>query len=148
MNYNNSNRNNSHSSALSVSKTELSFSSYGGTESLTVTSGASWSISVNPASWGHLTRSGNTLTLKVYANSSTTSRTDYFKLKSGNQEVKVNIKQAASQYNSSPYLNVSKAALFLHQMVVKNQSQSVLTILGRFPQIQIHGDILNKKETL
>ena len=112
LNYNNSNRNNSHSSALSVSKTELSFSSYGGTESLTVTSGASWSISVNPASWGHLTRSGNTLTLKVYANSSTTSRTDYFKLKSGNQEVKVNIKQAASQYNSSPYLNVSKAALF------------------------------------
>ena len=51
LNSNNSNRNNSHSSALSVSKTELSFSSYGGTESLTVTSGASWSISVNSESW-------------------------------------------------------------------------------------------------
>lgn len=86
-----SNRNNSYSSSLSVSKTELSFSSYGGTESLTVTSGTSWSISVNPASWGHLTRSGNTLTLKVDANSSTTLRTDYFKIKSGSQEVKVGI---------------------------------------------------------
>jgi len=54
-------------SALSVSKSNLSFSSYGGTETITV-SGSSWSISVNPASWGHLTRSGNTLTLKVDAN--------------------------------------------------------------------------------
>lgn len=51
MNSNNSNRNNSYSSALYVSKTELSFSSYDGTESLTVTSGASWSISVNSESW-------------------------------------------------------------------------------------------------
>lgn len=51
LNSNNSNRNNSYSSALYVSKTELSFSSYGGTESLTVTSGASWSISVNSESW-------------------------------------------------------------------------------------------------
>lgn len=53
---NSTNRGTSYSSTLSASKSNLSFSSYGGTETITV-SGPSWSISVNPASWGHLTRS-------------------------------------------------------------------------------------------
>ena len=110
-NSNTSNRGISSSSTLSVSKSNLSFSSYGGTETITV-SGPSWSISVNPASWGHLTRSGNTLTLKVDANSSSSSRTDYFKLKSGSQEIKVNVSQSGSSYSSSPYLNVTKTELF------------------------------------
>jgi len=111
-NSNNSVKSNSTRAALSVSKNELYFSSYGGSETLTVTSGSVWTISMNPTSWGHLSRSGNTLTLKVDPNSLNTSRTDYFKLKSGNQEVKVNITQAGLQYNSSPYLNVSKTAMF------------------------------------
>ena len=108
----NSNNSTRSSSTLSASKTELYFNSYGGTENITVSSGSTWSISVNPNNWGHLTRSGNTLTLKVDANSSTTSRTDYFKLKSGTQEVKINITQAGSQYSSSPYLNISKSEMF------------------------------------
>jgi len=107
-----SNDNNSYSSALSVSKTEFSFSSYGGTATLTVSSGSSWSISVNPASWGHLTRSGNTLTLKVDANNGKTSRTDYFKIKAGSQEVRINVSQSGTSYSSSPYLNVSKSELY------------------------------------
>ena len=110
-NSNTSNRGTSSSSTLSVSKSNLSFSSYGGTETINV-SGPSWSISVNPASWGHLTRSGNTLTLKVDANSSSSARTDYFKLKSGSQEIKVNVSQSGSSYSSSPYLNVTKTELF------------------------------------
>ena len=110
-NSNTSNRGTSSSSTLSVSKSNLSFSSYGGTETINV-SGPSWSISVNPASWGHLTRSGNTLTLKVDANSSSSSRTDYFKLKSGSQEIKVNVSQSGSSYSSSPYLNVTKTEMF------------------------------------
>lgn len=110
-NSNTSNRGTSSSSTLSVSKSNLSFSSYGGTETINV-SGPSWSISVNPASWGHLTRSGNTLTLKVDANSSSSARTDYFKLKSGSQEIKVNVSQSGSSYSSSPYLNATKTELF------------------------------------
>ena len=110
-NSNTSNRGTSSSSTLSVSKSNLSFSSYGGTETINV-SGPSWSISVNPASWGHLTRSGNTLTLKVDANSSSSSRTDYFNLKSGSQEIKVNVSQSGSSYSSSPYLNVTKKEMF------------------------------------
>ena len=112
-NYNNANSRNSFYNPFSVSRTDLSFDSNGGTESLTVSSGASWSISVNPNSWGHLMRSGNTLTLRVDANSATSSRTDYFKIKSGEQEIRVNITQSGSSYNtSSPYLNVSKSDLF------------------------------------
>ena len=110
-NSNTSNRGTSSSSTLSVSKSNLSFSSYGGTETINV-SGPSWSISVNPASWGHLTRRGNTLTLKVDANSSSSSRTDYFKLKSGSQEIKVNVSQSGSSYSTSPYVNVTKTEMF------------------------------------
>lgn len=123
-NSNNSTRSNLTSTDFSVSKNELSFSSYGGTETITVSSRSTWSISVNTNSWGHLTRSGNTLTLKVDANTSTTSRTDFFKLKSGNQEVKVNITQVGSQYNSSPYLNVSKTTMFF----ASNGGQESITI--------------------
>ena len=109
---NTSNRGTSSTRTLSVSKSNLSFSSYGGIETITVSGASSWSISVNTASWGHLTRSGNTLTLKVDANSSASSRTDYFKLKLGSQEIKVNISQSGSSYSNSPYLNVTKTEMF------------------------------------
>lgn len=120
----NSIRSISHDSALSVSKNELYFNSYGGTETLTVSSGLSWTISVKPNSWGHLTRDGNILTLKVDANSSSTSRTDYFKLKAGTQEVKITITQAGSQNSGSPYLNVSKSDLYF----ASNGGQESITI--------------------
>lgn len=101
----------SYSSSFSVSKTNLSFHSRGGSETLTVSGSSNWSVSVNPASWGHLTRSGNTITLRVDANSSSSSRTDYFTLKSGSTNIRVNINQSGCQ-NVNTYLNVSKSDLF------------------------------------
>jgi len=81
---------------LSVSPSSMSFDASGGTHTLTVTSNTSWSISVNTASWGHLTRNGNTLTLQIDANTETTERTDYFKIKAGDKEERINIKQSGS----------------------------------------------------
>ena len=92
-----SNRKESSGSALSVSKTELSFGSNGGIESLTVSTGSSWSISVYPASWGYLTRSGDILTLKVDANPNRESRNDYFIIKSKSESLRVNISQAGKK---------------------------------------------------
>ena len=76
---------------LCISTSSLSF---GASErTITVNSNTDWSISVPTASWGHLTRSGNTLTLRVDANTSTSSRTDYFKIKAGDKEEKISISQ-------------------------------------------------------
>lgn len=97
---------------LSVSKSDLSFNSSGGTETITVSSASSWSISVNPTSWGHLTRNGNSLIVKVDANTSIYNRTDFFKLKSGSHEIRVNVVQSGTQIPSTPYLNVSKIDLY------------------------------------
>ena len=78
---------------LSVSQSSFSFGASGGTQTITVNSNTDWSISVPTASWGHLTRSGNTLTLRVDANTSTSSRTDYFIIKAGDKEKKISISQ-------------------------------------------------------
>lgn len=78
---------------LTVSKSELYFDAGGGTKTITVTSNKDWEISVDTYSWGHLTRNGSTLTLKVDENTESTERTDYFKLSAGDKEVKINITQ-------------------------------------------------------
>ena len=81
---------------LTVSRSELYFDASGGTKTITVTSNKDWEISVGTYSWGHLTRNGNTLTLKVDENTESTERTDYFKLTAGDKEVKINITQEAA----------------------------------------------------
>lgn len=82
-----------HQSYLKISSQSASFSSEGGTETFTVSSNGSWGIGIGTVSWGHLTRNGNILTLKVDENTSTSSRTDYFTIKSGGLEKRVNISQ-------------------------------------------------------
>ncbi len=78
---------------LSVSTSNLSFPASGGSKSITVTANSYWYISTNTNNWGHLTRNDNTLTLRVDANNLSSSRTDYFEIKSGDKTVRVNISQ-------------------------------------------------------
>lgn len=92
-----------------ASKTNLSFSADGGTETITITGSSDWSISVWPEGWGHLTRNGNTLTLRVDKNHSSSSRSDSFFIKSGTKELKVSISQNGS--TATPYLTLSKTSL-------------------------------------
>ncbi len=92
---------------LSVSSSSLSFPASGGTQTITVTSSQPWQIDVNTNSWGHLTKNGSQLTVKIDPNSNTSSRTDYFVVKSGNITRRVDISQAAKE-NS---LSVSSSSL-------------------------------------
>lgn len=98
------------STGLRVSKTELIFGPDGGTESITVISDQPWSIYVQPAGWGYLRREGNTLTLRVDANTSNTDRADNFCLKSIDNEIRINVYQNGKEY-IRPYLSVSKSDL-------------------------------------
>lgn len=100
-------------STIVVTPTKLSFGASGGTKILTVNTSREWSISIGTASWGHLTKSGNTLTLRVDANTSTVSRTDFFKIKAGDREERIFISQQGQENNQDKYrhANISKCWL-------------------------------------
>lgn len=87
--------------SLTVSTESLSFSSTGGSRTITVNSSSSWKTGTKTYDWGHLSTNGNTVTLRVDANTSTSSRTDYFTIKSGNLEKRINISQSANTQTTS-----------------------------------------------
>lgn len=91
---------------LSVSSNRINVPSEGGTYTFTVSSNDSWSISVKPAGWGILTTYGNTLSLRIDANNQSSSRNDYFIIKS-----KSGIEQRIDIEQEGPYLNVSSEFL-------------------------------------
>ena len=78
---------------LNVSSDNISYSYSGGTRTITVSTDGEWQISTGTAGWGHTSISGNTITLKVDENTSSSSRTDYFVIKSGSKEKRINISQ-------------------------------------------------------
>lgn len=87
--------------SLTVSTESLSFSSAGGSRTITINSNSSWKIGTKTYDWGHLSTNGNTVTLRVDANTSTSSRTDYFTIKSGNLEKRINISQSGNTQTTS-----------------------------------------------
>ena len=78
---------------LSASPDNTSFSYSGGTRAITVSTDGEWQISIGTAEWGHTSISGNTITLSIDENTSPSSRTDYFVVKSGSKEKRINISQ-------------------------------------------------------
>ena len=96
---------------LSVDPSLLTFDASGGTRTITVNSNTNWSISVNTASWGHLTTDGNTLTLRVDSNTGTTERTDYFKIKAGDKEEKISIRQNAPSNSLNPSAQIKSISV-------------------------------------
>jgi len=78
---------------LSVSTENVSFSYNGGSRTITVSTDGEWQISTGTAGWGHTSISGNTITLRIDENTSSSSRTDYFVIKSGSKEKRINISQ-------------------------------------------------------
>ena len=87
--------------SLTVSTESLSFSYAGGSQTISVNSSSSWKIGTKTYDWGHLSTDGNTVTIRVDANTSTNSRTDYFTIKSGNLEKRINISQSGNTQTTS-----------------------------------------------
>lgn len=88
---------------LSVTSDNLNYNSSGGSKTINVTSNCSWNIGTGLTSWGHLTRNGNVLTIKINPNNSSSTRNDWFSIKAGNKEKRINI----SQSGKTPLLSVS-----------------------------------------
>lgn len=81
---------------LSLSTQNLSFSSNGGTQTITISTNGNWSVGTDTYSWGHLSKNGDKLEVRVDPNTGVDSRTDYFTIKAGDQEKRVNITQSAT----------------------------------------------------
>lgn len=84
-----------HASFLNPSQTNISVSHSGGTRTITVTTDGTWEFGTDTESWIDLSRSGNTITLDISSYSGSSDRSDYFTIKSGNLEKRINITQTA-----------------------------------------------------
>ena len=83
----------SYASHMTVSAEDESFTHKGGSRTITVTTDGFWKISKGTKEWGHISINGNTITLSIEENSSAATRTDYFVIKSGSKEQRINISQ-------------------------------------------------------
>ena len=96
------------SPSLSVSKISISASASGITEYITVSCNTTWEVQYPSGTMYSVTRNGNTLTVKINANSSTEARSDYFNVKTtdGSKVQKIQL----TQYGAST-LSVSKTSI-------------------------------------
>lgn len=90
---------------LRVSDDDIVMNADGGSEDITIYTDGAWYIDVNVASWGHLTKYSDSVVLRLDANTSRSTRTDYFIIKSGSYTKKVNITQYG---NTSPSGNITR----------------------------------------
>ena len=109
-------------STLSVSKTSISCSASGTTEYITVTSTKPWEIQYASGTMYSVTRSGNTLTVKINANSSTESRSDYFNVRTtdGSKVQKIELTQYGRTSSSSNSYAVIENAWIEHNVYQNN----------------------------
>lgn len=96
---------------LSVSKTSISASSYGTTEYITVTSNKPWEVQYPSGPIYSVTRSGNTLTVKIKENISEESHVDFFYVKTtdGSKVQKISLSQTGSTSSSSSSSNKNRS---------------------------------------
>lgn len=94
---------------LTVNKTSISASASGTTEYITVSSNTTWEIQYPSGTMYSVTRNGNTLTVKINANTSSESRNDYFNVKTtdGNKVQKITLTQSGKYSSSSSSYNSS-----------------------------------------
>ena len=129
---------------FSISSTNATFDTNGGTKSFTVSSNNSWQIKTNTKSWGHLSRDGNVLTLRVDANPLTSERTDYFDLSSGNKTIRVNVSQSGetSLSLSTQNLNYSSSGGTQTINVTTNGTWDISVSTASWRHLEKRGDQL------
>ena len=98
---------------LSVSKYLISCSADATTQYITVTSNTTWQIEHQTGTMYSVTKNGNTLTVRINANTSTAAREDYFNVKTTDGKIvkKITLKQsgktASNSSTSSDSTNIS-----------------------------------------
>lgn len=110
---------------LYVGKTYISCSANGITETIAVTCNGNWSIQYPSSSMYSATRSGNGIQVHITANTSTSSRSDFFNVVCGDKVIKISLSQSGRQNNSNsntsqstttnsaPTLSVNKTSIII-----------------------------------
>lgn len=88
---------------LSTVPSSVKLLSNGGSEKITVKSDGDWTISTDNSQWYSLQRSGNTITLTIQQNYSTTPRSGYFDVKAG----KLYKRFKVGQVGAATYLHIT-----------------------------------------
>jgi hypothetical protein len=91
---------------LSVSDDEIVMGPDGGNEEITVYTDGEWYIDVNVDNWGQLTRYSDSVVLHLDKNTSRSTRTDYFILKSDSYSKRINITQYGNTDPSAEIENI------------------------------------------
>ena len=96
---------------LSVSKNLISCSADATTQYITVTSNTTWQMEHQMRNMFFVSKNGNTLTIRINANTSTTAREDYFNVKTTDGKIvkKITIKQSGKTTSNSSYSSNSSA---------------------------------------
>ena len=125
------------SASLSVSKTSISAQANGTTEYITVDCNTSWEIPYHSGNMYNVTQNGNTLTVKIHANPSTQSRSDYFYIQTtdGNKKQKIELLQSGRVDQNLPTAKILK--------IWKNDNVSVDGKKGL--KIHVHFEVNNMK---
>lgn len=105
---------------LRVSDDDIVMNASGGSEDITIYTDGDWYIDVNVASWGHLTKYSDSVVLRLDANTSRSTRTDYFIIKSGSYTKKVNITQYG---NTEPTAEIER--IWMDHGVYQNGQQGM-----------------------
>ena len=116
-NANSSSNNYPSATTLSVSRTSLSVGASAGSTSVTVTSNREWKLQNSSSNMFSVSKSGNTIVIKYYVNSTSYSRSDYFDIATtdGSKSVRVTITQSgtsSSNYSGETTLSVSKSYIY------------------------------------
>lgn len=125
------------SASLSVSKTSISAQANGTTEYITVDCNTSWEIPYPSGNMYNVTQNGNTLTVKIHANPSSQSRSDYFYIQTtdGNKKQKIELVQSGRVDQNLPTAKILK--------IWKNDNVSVDGKKGL--KIHVHFEVNNMK---
>ena len=138
------------SPSLSVSKSSISAGASGTTEYITVTCNTTWEVQYPSGTMYSVTRNGNSLTVKINANSSTESRSDFFNIKTidGSVVKKIQLSQSGkSSYSSNN--NATPTQYQINQMSAKFTSayieHNVMNNGEKCMKIHSHMTIYNVK---
>lgn len=96
---------------LSVSKYLISCSASGTTQYITVTSNTTWQIEHQTGTMYSVIKNGNTLTVRINANTSTNAREDFFNVKTTDGRIvkKITLKQSGKASSSSSSSSSTKS---------------------------------------
>lgn len=136
-------------STITVSKTSLTFSADGGSETVEIKASGFWQLSAVPDNWAIVEERSNSIVVKALKNEAEKVRTDYLKIKCGYKEVRVDIKQEANE-KKSYVLKITKVTNMMLAMATARSAfgWDVGTSRTKFSKLPLTLKIEDKQQAL